>query len=80
MGEDKRPLDKHDFTIIAGGIEYKIVCSVVDSSLYYCGWNWEAKLHVKFCKITINGVKGVGMCEWEYRNRDGEDDWKKMSK
>jgi hypothetical protein len=31
------------------------------------GVDWDAKIYERFCEYKVNGVRGWGISEWEYR-------------
>lgn len=72
IAEDGQPPDAYSLGVIAGGKSYELKVTKTDSAVYYCGWNWEAKLHSYMCKASVNGINGFGMCEFEYRNINGK--------
>lgn len=77
-GEDGR-LHKHfGFRFSAGGKLYELECTVLDCPIFYMGQDWDAKIYERFCQFVVNGVKGWGISEWEYRNYAGkkaEQEW-----
>ena len=35
--------------------------------IFYMGQDWEARIHERMCFFKVNGVKGWGISEWDYR-------------
>lgn len=52
---------------VAGNKQYHLVCEVIQCPIFYMGKDWDAKIHERFCNYTVNGVKGWGISEWDYR-------------
>jgi hypothetical protein len=46
--------------------------NVVHSPHFYLSKDWESKVVERLCTFEINGVKGWGAAEWQYRNIDGK--------
>lgn len=44
---------------------------VEEAPIFYIGWEWEARIHERMCKFTVNGVPGWGISEFMYRNMTG---------
>ncbi|XP_066151713.1 uncharacterized protein [Euwallacea fornicatus] len=59
------------FTFRAGNTDYVMQVNITDSPYFYISKEWEGKVNECFCTIEVNGVKGYGGVEWEYRNVDG---------
>jgi len=53
---------------------YNLKGHVIESPIFYIGENWEARIHERMCKFTVNGVPGWGISEWNYRNKTGKPD------
>lgn len=43
-----------------------------DSSDFYVGHEWEARVVERMARYTVNGIKGWGIAEWEYRHVEGK--------
>ncbi|KAK7107098.1 uncharacterized protein [Littorina saxatilis] len=71
-GEDGRPPQHLVFKFCAGGKLYEMQCDVLDCPIFYMGVEWDAKINERFCRYTVNGVKGWGISEWEYGNYVGK--------
>ncbi|BFZ09953.1 hypothetical protein BsWGS_12992 [Bradybaena similaris] len=71
-GDDGNPPDKLVVNFKAGNKQYHLVCEVIQCPIFYMGKDWDAKIHERFCNYTVNGVKGWGISEWDYRNYDGK--------
>ncbi|XP_066246625.1 uncharacterized protein [Euwallacea similis] len=59
------------FTFQAGNTDYVMQVNITDSPHFYISKDWEAKVYECFCTVEVNGIKGHGTVEWEYRNVDG---------
>lgn len=70
IGEDSPP-DSYELLFCAGDRKYRLEVELVEKPLYYCGWEWQAKLFSTMVKAKLDGVPGRGMCEFEYRNFGG---------
>ena len=40
---------------------------MLDCPIFYMGVEWDAKIYERFCQYSVNGVKGWGISEWDYR-------------
>ena len=40
---------------------------MLDCPIFYMGVEWDAKIYERFCQYSVNGVKGCGISEWDYR-------------
>jgi hypothetical protein len=52
----------------AGGHEFQVQVSVVAQSTHYLGTEMEARNTERFVTYDIDGVPGIGISEWNYRN------------
>ena len=41
---------------------------VLDRPKFYMGYEWEARIHERMVMYDVNGVKGWGISEWDYRS------------
>lgn len=39
--------------------------------IHYVGWKWEAKMHERFLKCSVNGINGRGVSEFHYHSKKG---------
>ncbi|PVD27980.1 hypothetical protein C0Q70_10556 [Pomacea canaliculata] len=77
-GEDGRPPKSLRFKFSAGGKQYDMECIVLDCPIFYMGEEWDAKIYERFCQYQVNGLKGWGISEWDYRNyvgKEAEQEW-----
>jgi hypothetical protein len=51
-----------------GGEEFQVQVSVLAESPHFLGLEKEAKNIERFVTYKINGVPGIGITEWNYRN------------
>lgn len=65
---------------VSGGAYYTTKVKVKDSTLFYISKDWESKIFERLCSYTVNGVKGWGISEWQYRNVNGKDDYIEIAK
>lgn len=63
-----QPPDVYEFKFSAGNEIYQVQCEVVHRPVFYLGQDWEAKVYEQMCRYIVNGVKGYGFSEWEYRH------------
>ncbi|XP_075225831.1 uncharacterized protein LOC142326986 [Lycorma delicatula] len=75
-GENGIPPLDHAFQFKAGGKMYTVQVSVEHEVIHYVGWRWQAKMIERFVKFDVNGIKGRGMSEFNYsdKNRKRPDD------
>ncbi|KAF2880635.1 hypothetical protein ILUMI_25529 [Ignelater luminosus] len=71
-GEGGDPPTDYAFSIVAGNKDYTIQVNIVDSPYFYISKDWECKVIERLCTAEINGKKGWGVSEWEYRNVVGK--------
>ena len=50
---------------------WSVHVTALDSSVFYVGWEWEARIHEGLCRFQVNGVPGWGVSEFMYRNTTG---------
>lgn len=77
-GEDGNPPKEFNTKFIAGGKTYSMKCTVVDYARFFIGDGKDARIFERFCDYEVNGQRGWGISEWDYRNskkffNDGED-------
>lgn len=70
-GELGTPPKDYAFTFTAGNTNYVMQVNIIDAPYFYISKQWEAKVYECTCKIEVNGVKGHGVVEWQYRNVEG---------
>lgn len=51
----------------SGDKDYYMVSSRLHCPVFYMGKEWDAKIYERFCTYSVNGVKGWGISEWDYR-------------
>ncbi|KAJ3642305.1 hypothetical protein Zmor_025104 [Zophobas morio] len=69
-GEDGNPPLNYSFSFSAGGKIYRIQVNVLYSPHFYISKDWESKVVERLCTFEVNGLKGWGAAEWQYRNVD----------
>ncbi|KAJ8976443.1 hypothetical protein NQ317_016062 [Molorchus minor] len=79
-GEFGTPPKDFAFSFIAGNEKYTVKVTVADSPHFYLSKDCEAKFFEMFSLFEINGVKGWGSAEWQYRNIVGKDAEKKLNR
>ncbi|XP_005108219.1 uncharacterized protein LOC101853644 [Aplysia californica] len=72
-GEDGQPPEKLSLKFTAGGQKYDLTCEVIQCPIFYMGEDWDARIFERFCNYTVNGIRGWGISEWDYRNYDGKE-------
>ncbi len=70
-GDDGNPPKDFKFNFKAGSKVYHLEGHVLDSPVFYMGYEWEARIHERMCRFTVNGMEGWGISEWDYRNNTG---------
>ena len=50
---------------------WEVQVNVVESPVFYIGWEWEAKIVERMCTFQVNGTPGWGISEFMYRNLSG---------
>nr|XP_022294324.1 uncharacterized protein LOC111104596 [Crassostrea virginica] len=68
LGEDGVPPKEFKAKFTAGGKMYNMKCTVVDYARFFIGDGKDARIFERFCDYEINGKKGWGISEWDYRN------------
>ncbi|RUS86660.1 hypothetical protein EGW08_005534 [Elysia chlorotica] len=71
-GDDGEDPEHFEVNFVAGGKQYTVKCSRTDKVYFYMGKDWDAKIHERVCNYSVNGVKGWGISEWDYRNYAGK--------
>ena len=61
----------YGFSFGAGGRTYRVLVQVLETQTVFCGSDWEARLLERPCRYQLNGVRGWGMSEWQYRHEGG---------
>ena len=51
--------------------KWDVQVNVVESPVFYIGWEWEAKIVESMCTFEVNGIPGWGIAEFMYRNTTG---------
>lgn len=70
-GERGTPPTDYAFMFTAGGEEFMVEVEAELSPVHYLGWDWEARMVETWVKYKVNGVKGSGICEWNYQHKGG---------
>ncbi|KAF4525128.1 hypothetical protein B566_EDAN005070 [Ephemera danica] len=70
-GENGTPPLDYGFNFRAGGCKYSVQVRVEHSPEFYIGEEWEARVVERMARYTVNGIKGWGIAEWEYRHVEG---------
>ncbi|XP_044271324.1 uncharacterized protein LOC123015587 isoform X2 [Tribolium madens] len=67
-GEGGDPPEDYAFSFEAGKKRYLMQVNVLHSPHFYISKDWESKVVERLCTFEINGMKGWGAAEWQYRN------------
>ena len=67
-GEDP---DDYAFRFKAEGVWYDIQVRVLDKQGVFLGWEWECELVERFCEFRVDGARGWGVSEFNFRRRSG---------
>lgn len=59
------------FQIEAGQQRYTIQVQVIDQAEHNVGNNWEARMVERFIEVQVNGIRGYGVSEFHYNNKNG---------
>lgn len=70
-GENGTPPKECAFQVEAGEQRYTIQVEVVDQAEHFVGNNWEARMVERFIDVKVNGVRGYGVSEFHYNNKNG---------
>ncbi|XP_050304866.1 uncharacterized protein LOC126742280 isoform X2 [Anthonomus grandis grandis] len=71
-GELGTPPKDYGLTFTAGSNMYDMKVTVLDSPFFYISKAWESKIFECHCAVEINGIKGHGGVEWQYKNLQGK--------
>lgn len=71
-GDDGEAPEYFEVNFIAGGKNYTVKCTRDDIFYFYMGKDWDSKVHERVCTYYVNGVRGWGISEWDYRNYAGK--------
>ncbi|CAL1532789.1 unnamed protein product [Lymnaea stagnalis] len=66
-GDETEPPDKLILKFTAGNKTYNLMSTKIQCPVFYMGQDWDAKIYERFCNYLVNGVKGWGISEWDYR-------------
>lgn len=47
---------------------YSMKCTVVDFARFFIGDGEDARIFERFCDYEVNGQRGWGISEWDYRS------------
>lgn len=67
-GEKGNPGNDIGFTFSANGEQYDVKVSTKYECEHFKGNDKEARLVERFNNYEVNGIKGRGISEWQYRN------------
>ncbi|XP_046986589.1 uncharacterized protein LOC124556662 isoform X2 [Schistocerca americana] len=56
------------------GMWYHVQVEIFERSEFYIGWEWETRVVECLGNFKVNGVKGWGAAEWQYRHMGGRPD------
>ncbi|XP_049783379.1 uncharacterized protein LOC126184833 [Schistocerca cancellata] len=73
-GEGGTPPTHYGFSFEAGGMWYHVQVEIFERSEFYIGWEWETRVVECLGNFKVNGVKGWGAAEWQYRHMGGRPD------
>lgn len=71
-GEKGTPPRHKNFIVQTAKANYFVQIEEQQSSVRYVGADWVAKIYNQFVTCTVNGIKGQGITEYLYKNKDGE--------
>lgn len=74
IGENGDLPDHWGFNFGAGGETYIVKAEALETSVFYIGKKWEARIFERMCSFTVNGKKAWGFSEWQYRNNEGRNE------
>lgn len=57
--------------VFSGGKFYTIQVNLMEMAQFFISKDWECKVYETVASFRVNGMKGWGGAEWEYRNLDG---------
>ncbi|VEN42743.1 unnamed protein product [Callosobruchus maculatus] len=72
-GSFGNPPEDYAFTVKAGGETYTVQVRAKDTPKFFISKDWEAQIFENLCNFTVNGTKGWGAAEWQYRNIQGKE-------
>ncbi|TKR78316.1 hypothetical protein L596_019139 [Steinernema carpocapsae] len=67
LGEDKKFPRKFAYSFSAGGKKFEVKVRVLERSTFRMGLQQNSFLHENMCVFTVNGLRGWGFVECEYR-------------
>lgn len=70
-GEFTNPPTDYAFQFIAGGETYLVKVQTHDCPEFFIGEEAECRIVEQLCAFEVNGVKGWGAAEWQYRHVTG---------
>jgi len=70
-GDDGDPPDHFRFRFKAGNRNYEVTGQVLQAPVFYMGYEWDARIHERMVRCSVNGRPGWGISEWDYRNYTG---------
>lgn len=70
-GELGQPPKDYAFSFWADGKQYLVQVNSDINYQFYIGESAESRFVEMYSEFIVNGVKGTGFVEWQYRNVDG---------
>ncbi|KAL7641049.1 UNVERIFIED_CONTAM: hypothetical protein RMT77_008186 [Armadillidium vulgare] len=70
-GEGGIPPTDYAFSFNADGKEFFVEVQIEESPEFYIGWEWETRVVERMATFRVNGIKGWGIAEWNYRHQGG---------
>lgn len=67
LGEDGRIPDTFAYAFEADRKRYDVAVTVIDRTSFAMGLAQNTTVHECMCEFVVNGIRGYGMSEWEYR-------------
>ncbi|KAB7505170.1 hypothetical protein Anas_01790 [Armadillidium nasatum] len=67
-GEGGIPPTDYAFSFNA---DFFVEVQIEESPEFYIGWEWETRVVERMATFRVNGVKGWGIAEWNYRHQGG---------
>ncbi|XP_004523620.1 uncharacterized protein LOC101462037 [Ceratitis capitata] len=71
-GEKGTPPRHKNFIVQTSKAKYFVQIEEQQSTVRYVGADWAAKIYNQFVACTVNGVRGQGITEYLYKNKNSE--------
>ncbi|XP_054728343.1 uncharacterized protein LOC129237551 [Anastrepha obliqua] len=71
-GEKGTPPRNKNFIVKTAKAKYFVQIEEQQSTVRYVGAEWASKVYNQFVKCTVNGIKGQGITEYLYKNKNSE--------